>query len=181
MAHNDYTEIFFHNLIYRQRGLKDMEKIERKLITAEIDEIVKILNYYQDEWKFSQTHFWNLAIKMFTLNLIITILPFVSSVGGMVMVNQIPPYVFLIAAIIISLTELFILLAEGIRHIDIGEARMRINNMLPSSYRYYENEKKKSRKASTTNWYRKYLRQTSICPSLCLGLCFCSRCCLNLL
>ncbi len=124
-----------------------MEKIERKLITADIDEIVKMLNYYQDEWKFRQTHFWNLAIRMFTLNLIITMLPFVNSIGGMVMINRIPPYAFLIAAIIISLIELFILLAEGIRHIDVGKTKTRINGMLPAPYRYYENEKKEKRKS----------------------------------
>lgn len=141
-----------------------MEKIEHKLINADIDEIVKILNYYQDEWKFRQTHFWNLAIKMFTLNLIITMLPFVSSIGGMAIISRIPPYAFLIAAIIISLIELFVLLAEGIRHIDISQTRSRINNMLPAPYRYYENEADEKRKSDYDRLIKKIFKTEKHMP-----------------
>ncbi len=100
---------------------------------------LEMMDYFQNEFMFRQKHFWDILIKLFTLTVVITILPIASEVLGTEL-NAIPAkcmFLFPALGFIISFLNLFLLKQEAEKIAAVNEAKYRINReCMDSKYHY---------------------------------------------
>lgn len=102
------------------------------------DNSVRMLEYFQQEWQYRHSHFWNICIKLFILNIIVTMLPFTSEIFGIIIsVNSIPSIIFSITGCIISILALVIMNDESKKLMAVGKVKYRINNQMNDLYKYH--------------------------------------------
>lgn len=108
---------------------------------------LEVLKYFQDEFKFRCTHFWNISIKMFLLIVAVSVLPLFNSFWGMVLGDLPNPkwtLIFPILAILITILSIVILWQEEKRLQYTKDMKYDIKNKYIKSYSYdeYINAKK---------------------------------------
>ena len=119
---------------------------------------LEMLKYYQQEFEYRNTHFWNTAIKLFLLTLAVTILPIVSTVFGVQLkeiANKGLLYAFPFLGLIIAVFSCFILDNEAKRLSAVNTAKYRINNeCFPEKYHYhfYNKDILKEEGSERKNW-----------------------------
>lgn len=100
---------------------------------------IEMLNYFQNEFMYRHTHYWNILIKFFLLTIIITILPVTSEVLGVVLDNipQKSLLIFPALGLIVAIFSSFILLDEAKKLQAVNEAKYRINRQnMAKKYHY---------------------------------------------
>lgn len=132
-----------------KNGDKLSECSKEQNITVEVNEAntLKMLDYFQQEWVYRHQHFWNLTIKLFTLNIIITMLPFISEAFGITFrVQLFPSMIFPIIGLILAFISCYITEQEATRLSAVGRAKYDIINQMDKLYQYHMFEKKDSKK-----------------------------------
>ena len=106
--------------------------------STDYTQTIEMLNYFQDEWKYRHHLVLTLFFKLFTFNVVIDILPYVTSAFGMEFSfgNQKLLFVFPVFGIIIGIFSYHLLNSECIRLSTVGKAKYRINNLLSQQYHY---------------------------------------------
>lgn len=112
---------------------------------ATFEHDIEMMKYFQEEFMFRQAHYWEILIKLFTLTIVITILPIATEVFGISLSNI--PHEFLLCfpglGVIISLLSLFLLGKEAKKIKAVNEAKYRINRQCMDEkyhYEYYNDE-----------------------------------------
>lgn len=114
---------------------------------------IAMLNYYQNEFLYRHTHYWNLAIKLFIITVVITILPLTTSAFGIEFNNITDKKLLLcfpVLGLITALIGFLILRNEAKRINAVNRAKYRINReCLPIKYQYIQYENKDAKKWQT--------------------------------
>lgn len=99
---------------------------------------IELLKYYQDEWKFRHTHFWNLVVKFFVINIIVCYAPYVSEYLNVRYPGGILDLCCIGCGALLAFISCYILFEEAKRHNEIGVKKKIILNKI------YGNEMSKS-------------------------------------
>ena len=98
----------------------------------------KMLQYFQDEWKYRHVHIWNILKIFFVVNIAVTLFPFFTGIIDLeTKAFYIPSIIFPIAGLVIAIFTFIILNSEVKRLQAVDIAKYRIANMLPEEYRYH--------------------------------------------
>lgn len=102
------------------------------------DQTMELMKYYQDEFKMRQKHFWELLIKLFTLDTIVALLPFAKAIAGIELTDSLNHalFIFPIVGILIAFFSLALLRAEAKRITYVNRAKYRQNEKLPEDCQY---------------------------------------------
>lgn len=100
---------------------------------------IEMLKYFQDEFKYRHTHFWNILIKFFMLSVTIAVLPMTSSIFGIELNDMARKmtFVFPFVAVGIAFLGRYILNGEAKRLYTVQEAKYRVSRGLEEQYQYY--------------------------------------------
>ena len=98
----------------------------------------QMLQYFQEEFVYRHKHFWSLAIKCFLLTVIITIVPIVSEISGIVFAELIDRFLIVFPAIgfILACGSHYLLLDEAKKMSNVNKAKYRINKLMDERYHY---------------------------------------------
>ncbi len=99
----------------------------------------KMLEYFQNEFFFRQKHYWSTLIRLFSLTVIITILPIASEIYGIVL-NDLPKQYLLCfpgVGLTIAILTLVLLRNEARKIKAVNEAKYRINKQCMSPEYHY--------------------------------------------
>ncbi len=97
----------------------------------------RMLDYFQQEWKYRHQFFWSILIKLFLLNLFVTMLPFVVEAFGVTVdVSQFPAYIFPAIGALLAIVCYVITQREANRLSAVGEAKYKINMNMDRLYQY---------------------------------------------
>ena len=101
---------------------------------------LEMLRYFQEEFMFRQSHYWNILFKFFVLTIVVAILPIAGEVFGISLNSIQQKYLifFPILACLIASFSLIILLDEARKVQAVNEAKYRINRMNMDSRYHYE-------------------------------------------
>lgn len=102
------------------------------------NQTMELMKYYQDEFKMRQKHFWELLIKLFTLDTIVSLLPFAKAIAGIELTDSLSHalYIFPIVGIMIAVLSGLLLHAEAKRISYVNRAKYRQNEKLPEDCKY---------------------------------------------
>ena len=105
---------------------------------SDFTQTVEMLNYFQDEWKYRHHLVLTLFFKLFTFNIVIDILPFITSAFGMEFSfnNETLLIIFPILGLVISLFGYHLLNSECVRLSAVGKAKYRIIRLLSEQFQY---------------------------------------------
>lgn len=101
---------------------------------------LEMLKYFQDEFSLRHKHFWDVAIKLFTLVVIICLLPFVSEISGIKLVDTAKLYslCFPIIAFLVACVGELILSDESRRLRAVNTAKYRLNRQYMIERYHYD-------------------------------------------
>lgn len=104
----------------------------------QFNQTMELMKYYQDEFKMRQKHFWDLLIKLFTLDTVVSLMPFVKAIAGIQLADSLSHalYIFPIVGILIAAFSGLLLNAEARRLSAVNQAKYRQNEELPERCRY---------------------------------------------
>ena len=72
----------------------------------------ELLKYYQDQWKYRNTHYWKLVNRHLTFGIMVILLPSLCDYLGIVRSDTLSPWVFSVAGIVVSAMFVYLLLCE---------------------------------------------------------------------
>lgn len=106
-----------------------------------------MLDYFQQEWLYRHQHFWNVSIKLFLFNIVLTMLPFISGAFGITFdLKQIPVLIFPIIGFLLAIVCYFITKGEAKRLDEVGGVKYKINRQMNILYQYNKYHKTNSSK-----------------------------------
>lgn len=94
-------------------------------------EIIQLYAAYEKEWEYRDGSFWNIYFKILFMEITINLVPFMYKEYCE---NVVPLIIFPIVGIILNFVFLYVLLAINSRHLAIGKALKRINDLLDEQY-----------------------------------------------
>ena len=103
----------------------------------------KMLLYFQDEYKYRHKHFWSTLKMFFILNIVISLLPFISSILDFKI--NIPKFtfcIFPIVGIFMAIVSFIFLKSEAEKFSLIKQKKYCINKLLDDKYHYINQPKK---------------------------------------
>ncbi|MCH5142438.1 MAG: hypothetical protein J1G07_01820 [Clostridiales bacterium] len=107
----------------------------------------KMLLYFQDEYKYRHKHFWDTLKMFFTLNITISLLPFISGFFNYeIDIAKFPIYIFPIIGICTAIVSSIFLKLEMEVFNSVARKKFRINELFPKEE--YKYEKLKTKKIS---------------------------------
>jgi len=83
-----------------------------------MNEKIELLNYFESQWKYRNTHYWNLVIKDIYIGIIIILFPYLSSALGIEPSANLTPAILSTLGIIVSVIFSYLLLCENARIIE---------------------------------------------------------------
>ena len=111
--------------------------MERKDSNLTYEHTYEMLLYYQDEFMHRHTHFWSTLKSLFLINVIVTMLPYISSVFDVELAkDQLPLFIFPVVGALMAVGCLFLLLGEAKRLSLVGKNKYELMKLLPEEYRY---------------------------------------------
>ena len=102
------------------------------------ERIMALMNYYKSEFEYRNMHCWKLLIRFFTLNTVLSLMPFVDGIAGIEFSDSLAnaSYIFPIVGILIAIFSWIILCAETKRMRYVNRIKYQINEKLPEDCRY---------------------------------------------
>lgn len=112
--------------------------MSKKYSDDKFNKDIKMLEYFQDEFKYRHRLFWSLLVKLFLLDITVIMLPFASKIFGISLKEIVTPYIliFPIFGIIVALFTNILLSSEAIRLKAVNNVKYQINSSMPSKYQY---------------------------------------------
>ncbi len=115
-----------------------MEKETKSREHEIFEQNAKMLEYFQNEFMYRHTHYWNLLIKIFILTIIVAILPLTSEALGIAVielaVNQM--LIFPMISLVIAIYGFIVLLDEAKKMRAVNNAKYRINKQMDEKHQY---------------------------------------------
>lgn len=93
-----------------------------------MNEKIELLKYYESQWKYRNTHYWNLVIKDIYVGIIIILFPYLTSVLGVEPSRQLTPLILSVLGVIISMVFSYLLLCENARMIETRKVILKLIN-----------------------------------------------------
>ncbi len=84
-----------------------------------MDRKVELLHYYDEQWKYRNTHYWKLISKDIYIGIIVIMFPYLCEYLGVVASDSLSPLFFSIAGVVISGLFCYLLLCENSRMVAI--------------------------------------------------------------
>ena len=115
-------------------------RIDSDYSKEQFDCDLEMLKYFQDEFSLRHKHFWDIAIKIFTLVVIICLLPFVSEVSGIKLIDTAKLYslCFPVIAFLVACVGQLILSDESRRLRAVNTAKYRLNRQYMIERYHYD-------------------------------------------
>ena len=88
---------------------------------------IELLHYYEEQWKYRNTHYWKLVNKDIYIGIIVIIFPYLCEYLGVIASASLSPLFFSITGVIISALFSYLLLCENSR---IVAVRSMINKLI---------------------------------------------------
>jgi len=111
--------------------------MEKKNEDLTYENTYQMLLYYQDEYMHRHNHFWATLKSLFLINVIITMLPYISSVFDVELAkDRLPLFIFPVVGALMAVAFLLLLLGEARRLSLVGGKKYELMKLLPEEYRY---------------------------------------------
>ncbi len=91
-----------------------------------MNEKIELLNYFEGQWKYRNTHYWNLVIKDVYIGIIIILFPYLSSALGIKPSANLTHDILCVLGIIVSAIFTYLLLCENARIIETRKVIIRL-------------------------------------------------------
>ena len=76
---------------------------------------IELLHYYEDQWKYRNTHYWKLVFKDVYIGVIVILLPHLCGALGITPSERLSPLFFSIGGVVISAVFGYLLMCESAR------------------------------------------------------------------
>lgn len=104
-----------------------------------IENKIKMLEYFQGEWLYRHELFWKNGLKLFIFNLVVTMLPFITTAFGVqIQSDKYPQILFPVLGIGIAKFNYKCMQDEAEKLSAVGNAKYRIADSLPKLFQYYK-------------------------------------------
>ncbi len=99
---------------------------------------LEMLKYFQDEFQYRHKHFWDIAIKLFILDIIVLLLPVSTEILGINLILIKSEYIafFSLFGVLIAVLTYCILTDEAKKISAVNKAKYRINRQMKEKYQY---------------------------------------------
>lgn len=121
----------------RKKCQKNNKKIHTEESYETIENKIKMLEYFQGEWLYRHDLFWKNGLKLFVFNLVVTMLPFITTAFGVqIQSGKYPLILFPILGIGIAQFNYKCMQDEAEKLSAVGNAKYRIADSLPELFQY---------------------------------------------
>lgn len=115
-------------------------KIDENYTKEQFDCDIEMLKYFQAEFMYRHKHFWDIMIKVFTLVVITSLLPFVSEIAGTKLIDSARLYslCFPVIAFVTAFIGKWVLEDEATKMRAVNKAKYALNReYMIDRYHYY--------------------------------------------
>ena len=117
---------------------KKAAKLKCKNISLNFERNLQMMNYYQQEYLYRHKHFWDLIVKLFILDVTVSLLPICKNIFGIEAKDISSPslIIFSVLGTIIAIASFCILYNEARRMTSVKNAAQRIQSYLGEKNKY---------------------------------------------